>query len=453
MRLLSVSRESMIGLDAAAELAAYYTTRPRFFGLFLTACNLRVNRLAALRCAIGATRRSVLMRAAVPFDAGLRISAQVLVDAPTGAKHAALLLPIAAELTEKGVSVAMVYHGRRSLEVIRSRFGGRDSSPFELVGLPDTAPRQFRHQLPSVTAYRRSLPWQGLFGHAMALCERDSDGCASMWKAVLRRSSVRMVVTTYPHTSWTNALLYAGRELGIQCVHVQQGLQQGYLAKMPNCTAAVVWSRIGSAYLEKDGFLGRPIIIARNPSTPKPEVTETLRKKRRSDLGLAKDDVCALVLGQVSTEHLDFGDGYHRTCELIGQGLSIAARSGRVVPFLRPHHRDLAGETDGVLRQYGLSKLLRSESASLQEDIAAADVVLGMDTTAMEEAYLMGRPAVQAVAEGVVHVYDFGLLGIPVVRSPEELARRLMNRGWIAERHEPPVLRSVAEEVCGLLES
>ena len=443
----------MIGLAAAAELAAYYTTKPRLFGLFLTACNLRFDRLASLRDVMESTRRSVLMGAAVPVDAGLRISARVLVDAPQGPRHAALLLPIAAELADKGISVAMAYHGRRSLEVIRSRFGGRDSSPFELVGLPDTAPRQFLRRLPSVTAYRRSLPWQGLFGHAMALCERDSDGCVRMWKAVLRRSRVRMVVTTYPYTSWTNALLYAGRELGIQCVSVQQGLQQGYVAKMPNCTAAVVWSRIGSTYLGKDGFHGRPIIIARNPSTPRPEVTEVFRKKRRSDLGLAADDVCVLLLGQVSTEHLDFGDGYHRTCELVGQGLSIAVRSGRVVPFLRPHYRDRAGETDGVLRQYGLSTMLRSESASLQEDIAAADVVLGMDTTAMEEAYLMGRPAVQAVAEGVVHVYDFGLLGIPVVRSPEELARRLTNRGWIAELHQPPVLRSVAEEICGLLES
>jgi len=452
MKLRSANRQRMIGLTAAAKLEAYYAAKPRYYGLLMTACKLRVNRLEALRCTIGATRRSVLSGPAVPFDAGLRISARVLVDAPWGPRHSALLLPVAAELAEKGISVAMAHHGRRRPTSTEHRLGEQSFPQFESVTLPESSPRRFLRSLPSVAAYRKSLPWQGLFGHAMALLERDTDGCVSMWKAVLQRSNVRMVLTTYPHTGWTNALLYASRELGIQCVFLQQGLQGGYFAKVPNCTAVVVWSRIGSTYVGKDGFRGRPIIIARNPSTPKPEVTETLRKKRRSELGLAADDICALLLGQVSTEYADLGDGYRRTCEVMGQGLSIAARSGRVVPFLRPHYRDLAGETEGVLRQYGLSKLLRSEAASLQEDIAAADIVLGMDSTAMEEAYLMGRPIVQTLAEGV-DAYDFALLGVPVVRSPDELARLLVNRDWIAKRQQPPVLRSVAEEICGMLES
>ena len=454
MRLLRTHRQSVIGQAPAAELATHYTAKPRLYGLFLNACVLRINRLAALRCAIGMTYRSVLSGPAVPFDAGLRISAHVLVDAPLGPRHAGLLLPIAVELAEKGRSVAMAYRGQRHPRATGFRLGEQSSSRFESVTLPESSPRRFLRSLPSVAAYRKSLPWQGLFGYTMALLERNSDGLVGMWKTILQRSNVRVVLTTYPLSNWSNALLYASRQLGIQCVYLQQGLPPVYLSSMPNVTAAVVWSRLGSAILEKNGFIGRPIIIARNPSIPVPKMVDTLRTKRRKDLGLRAGDLCVLVLGGIWTDYVytERGDlDYRRTCELLGRGLSIAARSSRVVPFLRPHYRDLAGETERALRQHELPILLLSRNAPLHEDIAAADVVLSQDSTAMEEAYLAGRPVVQIVAEEC-YEGDFGLLGIPVVRSPDELARCLTSRDWVTGRHQPPVLRSVAEEICELLE-
>jgi hypothetical protein len=274
-----------------------------------------------------------------------------------------------------------------------------------------------------------------------------------MWMSILRQSSVRIILTTYPASNWTNALLYASRQLGIHCVYMQQGLPASWLSILPNCTAAVVWSHLGSATLRANGFSDRPVIIARNPSIPEPEIVATLRTRRRKELGLAAGDLCVLVLGQKSVDQVFVGKGYRETCNLVGRGLAIAVRSGRVIPFLRPHYGDLTGETERALRQHELPILLMSKDSPLQEDIAAADVVLSMHSTAMEEAYLMGRPLVQTVADGVEPVLDFGLLGAPLVRSSVELARCLASQDWFAGRRQPPVCRSVADEIRDMLDS
>jgi hypothetical protein len=242
--------------------------------------------------------------------------------------------------------------------------------------------------------------------------------------------------------------------LGIHCVYVQQGIQGSRLFAMTNCTVAVVWSPLGRAALKAAGFNDRPVIIARNPSIPGPEIVETLRVKRRKALGLAAGDLCVLVLGGTTGEHAHADpEGYFATCGLLGRGLAIAVRSGRVVPLLRPHYADLAGETERALRQYELPILWVSKGTPLHEDIAAADVVTSMGSTAMEEAYLMGRPIIQAAAEGIELPFDFRVLGAPFVRSSAELARCLSSLDWTSGLHRPPACRSVADEIRTMLDS
>jgi hypothetical protein len=76
----------------------------------------------------------------------------------------------------------------------------------------------------------------------------------------------------------------------------------------------------------------------------------------------------------------------------------VSQNVGRIV--FRPHPAEAPGKYDSLLKEFALLPVTRSLSSSLQEDIAAADVVVGCETMALVVALGAGRRVISCVPEG-----------------------------------------------------
>ena len=110
-------------------------------------------------------------------------------------------------------------------------------------------------------------------------------------------------------------------------------------------------------------------------------------------------------------------------------------------------------ETESILRGETGRSITVTHGTSLYEDIAAADVVLSMHSTALEEAYLAGRPVIQVRVEGFPLTVDFRTVDAPLARTPEALVDRLLHRDWMAVSKGTADLPTAADAISGLLSS
>jgi hypothetical protein len=249
-----------------------------------------------------------------------------------------------------------------------------------------------------------------------------------LWNDVLTSSDVEVIVTTNPVSAWTTALLYAGRRLGKKTVHISQGFPT-LIWQFSSCDLAIVWSEVGKKALYESGW-SNAHTIARNPTIPSRENLQRLRELERCAMALREDHRCVLFLGQMSVDRIVEVNGYRRTCEMVGKGLAMALQSEDFIPMLRRHPREPTRETERLLLRH-IPGLKVSEGKSLRQDLAVADITIGMHSAALEEAYLMSRPIVQAVADGFDLVLDFSVLGAYVARAPHELADLITSkREW-----------------------
>ena len=434
------------------EILEFCRGSPRHHGLYLTLCNVSVGRLRQARLIVGLARRRVTMKVAPVAATSCLGTTELIVDASQEGKHAALWYPVALDLAERGVKVGLVTSSRASPVDPRQQ---RELDKSPCVGYLVFPDRWTPSDHPSGDGIKGRMPTSlsgGLLGAAAELLLRYAESLADAGESLLSRTRARAVVSTTPYSLWSHALLLAARRLGIRTVCMQQGLPTLDCWTLPVCDTAIVWSQLGNQLLSQRGWVPEQVVVSRNPAIPTAETALALRHSRRRTLGLADNDFCVLFLGQVSSDMTFRVAGYIETCRMVGLGLSYAKRSRPVVVLLRPHYRDKRRETERALRK-DVPSIAVSQRTRLYDDIAAADVVISMYSTAMEEAYLMGRPIVQAVAEGCELGYDFRLLGAPLVRSSAELARCLTNQDWIVGRPRPPIRRSVANEIRDMLDS
>ena len=434
------------------ELVKYCRSNPRYYGMILPAFRIAVSRKNMVRSVASLTRRELLSHSANELDRVQELTSNVLVDASLGTIHAALWLPVAHTLAQSGVKVGLTSsHNHLPLD-LDGRQELRDKSWFEFIPMPVTGMWNPGERLPPLREYIAGLPWRGIFGLAIALMQKWTDRMIHAWASILSTSSVKVFVTTEPYSCPVNALVYAARNLGIKTVLMQQGFPDGGAWRVPACDIAVVWTRLDMTLLRQNGWLDTRILIANNPGLPDPGTLREQRSKRRKELGLQELDFCVLFLGQVSLERDMFPvPGYLETCEMLGRGLKLAMQSTSLIPLLRPHPTDTKRETERVLGCTNLPVLAVSHGASLLDDLAAADVVISMNSAALEEAHLVGRPTLQIIASGFSRGVDFSIIGTPVARTAEELASLLTSRQWMASRRVLPVCRSVAEEISELV--
>ena len=75
-----------------------------------------------------------------------------------------------------------------------------------------------------------------------------------------------------------------------------------------------------------------------------------------------------------------------------------------------------------------------------------------MNSTAMEEAFLAGKPVVQVYAGHAEPEVDFRILGCPLARSAKELTDLIENREWITTRQKPDAWPAPGDIITNILE-
>jgi hypothetical protein len=346
----------------------------------------------------------------------------VVFDAKRGGSHAAKWLPVARSLADSGIRVGLASESGFIPRGVLGDDGFADRTWFTPVPLLlSPAPRTRRH-LPSLRDHIKAVPWKGSLGFAIAVMQHWIDGMAAAWEEVLQKGGIKMVVSTSPYDCLIGALIHAARERRVENLYLQTGLPGGGNWRVPACDTAVVWTRLGEYLLRLNGWHRTQVFQADCPSLPKSSSLREWRTARRNALGIAESACCVLVLGSVPVDSGRFADdNFLATTETIATGLSQATRRRSFVPFLRPHPADSDKVTERLLRP-SLPSLRVSRSAPLFEDLAAADLVISECSTAMEEAYLIGRPTLQVAAQAGSVVVDFRLIGTPLVRTAETLA-------------------------------
>ncbi len=430
------------------ELAEYCLANPRYAGLFISGGILSTSKRRQIIKITSLFRKEIHVRTKRGLEYPRINLSEVLIDARLdNSKHVGLWLPVAYQLAQEGMRVGLVSN-KRSLGIDVNEWPDlQDQSWFELLSILDGYQKEHKPFIRLLKMHLSKIPWKGLFGLSMALQEIYTDRLIDVWMNVLQGSGVKLVLVSSPTAFQSSAFLYASKCSGIKTMQLTQGLPL-ITWQFPTSDLAVVWSKLGETLLLKHGWTNE-YRIAKNPTIPLPESRQEIRVARRKQLGFGEMDFCVLFLGGKSTDKGFPGEGYLETCDLVGKGLSLALKSWGFVPMLRPHYNEPVPETEQVLSKH-LQRLLISKEPSLVKDVVAADVVLSMYSGALEEAYLMGQPIIQVVAPGVELLLDFQVVGAPLARTREELADLLLERQWI-DTQEPPVFRSVAEEIIDLV--
>lgn len=74
--------------------------------------------------------------------------------------------------------------------------------------------------------------------------------------------------------------------------------------------------------------------------------------------------------------------------------------AGAVSVVIRPHPRDMAGKYDGVLAAHrGCPRVVVSSEGDSDAAVSAADLVVGMDSSLLYEAYALGRPVYSMIGK------------------------------------------------------
>jgi hypothetical protein len=426
-----------IPADLQDALHRYCASDPEKFGLYLSFCNTAGGGMSAFRSLIGLLRREVSSK--VPFlrpAPGRLRGARVLFDATLGDKHAALWVPLALGLMDRGIPVGLALADRGLPADVAPRFPAT-GAPERLI-VSEAAPAG-RHNRSS-----NSLPplrGTALLNARMLL--RYASRMREAWSTILLGSPVTTVVTTSPSSPWSAAMVGAANDLGLKSVFLMQGFPSGVWG-FPSCTTAVTWSPLGERVLREHGWGERAIIVACSPVVPDPGERAKLQQQGRARLEIPQEGRVILFLGQKSQDQAFAFDGYIESCRFIGSALAKMVGQGCHI-VLRPHYGEGTGETAAVIRGAGVSSLIVSHDASLWEDLLAADVAVSLHSAALEEAWMAGVPIVQAVRPGTLPLLDFSVLRAHLAQGSDELVRIL------SMLLDPSEERRYGPESCGAL--
>lgn len=432
------------------EIERWCHENAQYYGLFVPMCQMASSFLVRARYTGGLLRVGPVGSAFARTGPSRMIKeATVLFDASLGGYHSALWLPVAESLLSRRIRLGFVYQGSRLPAALTELESNYENGGWGAFCLPDSA---LWSTGPKVSFPPNELvPWKGSFGMSVRILVYHSRVLAAAWRAILERSEVQVVVTTLPFSPWHSGLVLAASDLGISTVYLMPALPSAAWG-FPICDTAVVWSPLGKKALQELGWGEKEILTAGNPTIPLPNQCRALRKVARAQRGLAEREFLILVIGQPSCDRGFVVDRYAETWAAVGKGLGTICNENEVQVALRPHHSDGKAETEGFLRSRGLGKLVVWREAPLLEDLACADLVVGMHSTAMEEAFLAGKPVVQVYAGDAEPEVDFRILGCPLARNAEELAEIVENRAWMATRQQPEVWPAPGDLIANILE-
>lgn len=432
MRATSVGTETDRSQRLIEELEGFCLANPRYIGLFKSASNVAGRPFSQLRSMAGLVRREVGARFRRPLLPPSQSKSRVLVDAISGAPHIGLWLPIARDLVREGHSVCLAHmYARFEENIVKEAPELGDRTWYELVRVSEGSGPRSGWGRQRGRWKGGTLPWRGLFGAMVKMQMRCTDRLIGAFEEVLLACAARAVVTAHPLVEWSSALLAAARRVGVTSFWVQEGLPGIGIWRDQMCDYAIVWSELGKAALRRHGWPDEKVLIGRCPSIPDQDLMQEGRKVRRAALGVSAKEVCVLYLGQKGFDQAFEVKGYYETVHITAKGTAEACESMDLVPVFRGHPGESTGETLSIFESYRIPGLLVSCGSSLMDDVAAADVVVSMHSSAMEKAYLAGRPIVQVLATGVAPAADFSVLGAQCVETASELRDVLVGVDWI----------------------
>lgn len=388
------------------------------YGLFLPLINIAGNYRAQVRTWLGLTFKELHAKQFFWSRDTDTTQPLVIIDAWQGNRHAAIWFPVARKLMEANINVGFVSPNDSFPSDV---LADKSIATFLRTEITNPATARFRQ-----TPQPHPIPWGGLFGRVVKKYLYLHHLRVAAWQTFFQQRRVRLLLTTLPCFPWINSLIRACGQHNIQTVSMCQGIPSAVWG-FPSTDLALVWSRLGESALQNHGWNDRTIIIAKNPSIPSAEELAILRSSGRKRLGLDDKDYCLLIIGQLSSDQVFQVKGYHATCAIIARGVAQVADPA-IVPVLRPHYRDSVGETERILNREGIPLLKVSQGAPLMEDIALADIVISMHSSAMEEAYLAGKTIIQVNDESNEPMLDFRIVNAPLVSNVNALADLLRRK-------------------------
>ena len=171
-----------------AEFEAYCRVEPSRYGLFMVGCGA-IGRPLVQAQMIAAYGRQELKARRFP---GARPSSDwprvdVMIAATLGGRHAALWVPIARELHERGWKVGLASFRSRLPADLVCHPVMEDPSWFHFFSIPEHGFGEAYRPLPLWDLMRPSAPWQGGFGVTINLLRAYHQRMSSAWKDVLIR--------------------------------------------------------------------------------------------------------------------------------------------------------------------------------------------------------------------------------------------------------------------------
>jgi len=307
-----------------------------------------------------------------------------------------------------------------------------DKSDYSFVSLEDMY--KHRGHNPKILfdgSRRHSAGFPFWFRPIMAMLEFLVENYIDAWLQFLSGWNLKAFITTNATGLELVALVSACHEKGVPVICLQKGIPVGGPWKIPFADHFIVWSRLGYNMLKTHGWPINRINICNYPYSIPDDGIEKIRRQRRAELSLDFQDVCILAVGQPSVEWGIYHDeGSAKSFEMMAVGLSAMEKRGYKI-ILRPHPADNKKENEKLFVKEGFHNLIVSggvaSEVSIQEDIAASDIVVGYNSTSMEEAWLMKKPTIQVVPESSPISIDFRCIGASLARSAEQLIEIISN--------------------------
>ncbi len=427
----------------------YCLDNPRYVGLFISGSILSANTLIQIKNIVSKIKKEFRFFLKRSKELPNIQSAQVLFDASLiNPHHVSLWLPVAINLAQNGITVGLVTN-KSDLDIDVSQWPQlQDQSWFELISLTEEHNKEFLLNFRLLKSYLSKIPWKGLFSLSIILQQLTIDRLIYVWNKVLSGTTAKLVISTSPIAYYSSALIYASRIHNIKSIQLTQGFPILGWRFPSSCDLVFLWSELGKNLLLENGWVN-DYQLANHPGIPPIEDLQEMRNQRRKELGLAGSETCALFLGGKTSDKGFGGNGYLETCQIVGEGLNMATKSGHIVPMLRPHPSEVIPETEMILRKL-VPSLKVSQETLVIRDNAAADIVISLHSGALEEAFLIGRPIIQVLSPGINSPIDFRNIGVPLVQNPNDLAKFILNQDLIPQITRTS-LPSVADKVIEMV--
>jgi hypothetical protein len=240
-----------------------------------------------------------------------------------------------------------------------------------------------------------------------------------MLKKLVALVKPRVVLTMYDRNTLSACLVLVARSMGIPTLTLVHGVMNrgsGYTPLLAD--KALCWGE-----LQRDQFLRLGVPPERLIVTGCPWLTRTLSvdaRSARKKVGLDLDRPLALLA--TNPIHLDLKLKMAKTfCEAVSQVPGVLGA-------VRVHPSEKIREYDEFASTHPGVVFLENHAWSVDEAVAAADLVVGHDSGFCSDALLKGRPVVILDCLGIPLGNGRELIeeaGMPCARSAAQLAERL----------------------------